>query len=768
MTNGRSMQIRRTAAACMLLCLFSAGMARGQAPAFDVTSERVAKAIDQALPILKTHLTNARAGRGNFNSDGQIALAVLALLNAGVGTDDKDVAAGLKAVEAIPNQWTYSTSLKVQVLSAADAKKYARQIQDAADWLSKTQSASGAWGYGGGQMAAGRPDNSNTQFALLGLHEAAKAGAKIAPEVWTKSQRYFTNTQQKDGGWSYVYMEGARLGRLGDSYGSMTVAGLSSLYICGMRLNVGGAKSFVNGAYPDCGKYLQNKVLADGLNWMATNFSATENPKHSGAWLNYYLYGMERVGMISGMRAFGPHDWYREGAATLLAGQGLDGSWGGQGSIYDTAMAVLFLAKGNRPVLIQKVEWNEKDSKPGQWNRNLHDLENLTNFIGDRLGKPTTWQTTSLAATVKDLRQSPILLITGHTFPVFTDEERQKLRQFVDSGGTLVFEACCGSEPFRKGFRAFAKEEWPEYQMHVLGADHPVYDSLFDLKNDTYDLEGLEVGCRTSVFFSPNALDCLWELQTIPKMSDKALRLGANLAAYATGREQLNNKLDVVDLPEAAKAATQPAEVPRGAVRIARLKHDGDYNADPHALVNLAAMLRDKTRMDVVAHERHISATDEKIFEYPVIFMTGHYTFKFSDKEVAALRKYLDRGGFLIADACCGQKAFDTSFRELVKQLYPDKEFAPLPADHPIYTGKVGVQLGELKYRQLLAKEINSRGTTRPPLEALTVDKRTVILYSKYDFSCGLEGDNPFSSRGYVDADGQKLALDLFLYAISY
>ena len=45
---------------------------------------------------------------------------------------------------------------------------------------------------------------------------------------------------------------------------------------------------------------------------------------------------------------------------------------------------------------------------------------------------------------------------------------------------------------------------------------------------------------------------------------------------------------------------------------------------------------------------------------------------------------------------------------------------------------------------------------------------RTAILYSKYDWSCALEGDSPYSCRGYADADGRKLALNLFLYAISY
>jgi hypothetical protein len=89
-------------------------------------------------------------------------------------------------------------------------------------------------------------------------------------------------------------------------------------------------------------------------------------------------------------------------------------------------------------------------------------------------------------------------------------------------------------------------------------------------------------------------------------------------------------------------------------------------------------------------------------------------------------------------------------------------------------TGQVGVKLGEVRYRKILAEELkragaaNWRGTSHPPIEAVTIDGRTVILYSKYDFCCALEGDRPYACRGYVDADGRKIAMNLFLYAITY
>ena len=275
------------------------------------------------------------------------------------------------------------------------------------------------------------------------------------------------------------------------------------------------------------------------------------------------------------------------------------------------------------------------------------------------------------------------------------------------------------------------------------------------------------MGCRTSVFFSPRALSSLWELKTIPNWSDKAFKLGTNIAAYATGRQLLGDKLDKVELPT-ADPDRPPVEVPRGAVRIARLIHEGDYNADPRAMLALSAILRDNAGVDVVARSRHLRSTDEGVFEYPVLFMTGHFSFELPEAEIEALRIYLQRGGFLFADACCGRKVFDESFRQMVRRLFPAAALEPARPDHPIYTGEIGVPLGELRYRKILADELKSRGTIRPPLEVALLEGRTAILYSKYDFSCALEGDNPYSSRGYVEDDGRKLGMNVVLYAIGY
>ena len=721
----------------------------------NLTSEQVKTAIRNGITLLKSRQKKSGAIAGTEREDGVTALATLALLNAGVDENDPVIKNALAYLAKDVNDYVYTASLKCQVFALVDQKKYGDALQGCVDYLLRCQIDNGTWAY---DMTKFPYDNSNTQFAMLGLYEASKVGVKIKKSVWKKCLKHYKKVQKSNGSWGYRGKSSTR------GYGSMTAAALASLYIGGHSLNVKSNSRFQNGRALNCGKYAKNKILKKGFDWIKKHFSVVKNPGIRGlfaeSWYYYYMYALERVGMITGRKYIGGFDWYRLGAAELINRQKKDGSWG---TTSQTSFALLFLSKGDRPVLTQKLRTN------ADWNRNLHDLENLTNFIGDSFGKPTTWQIAELSWPVEKLCQSPIIIISGHKFPKFTDEQIAKLKKYVSKGsGTLIFEACCGSQNFIKGFRKFSKKAWPDFKLKKLQIDHPIYNCKHKLKK-TYNVYGIGSGCKTSVFLCKRALSALWELKNVPGYSKYAFKLGENLCAYATGENHLREKLEVVELPaDEKKTAERKAEIPRGAVQIARLIHTGDYNADPHAVINLAKLVKDKAKIDVVARSRHIKVTSKKLYEFPVVFMTGHSQFEYNKKQSQALKQYLEKGGFLIASNCCGGKTFDLSFRRMVLKLFPKAKFKTLDPSHPIYTGKTGINLGEVKYRKTLAKKLGSRGTNQPILEAIIIDGRAAIIYSKYDFCCGLEGDNPFGCAGYDDESSKKLALAIFLYAMNY
>ena len=84
------------------------------------------------------------------------------------------------------------------------------------------------------------------------------------------------------------------------------------------------------------------------------------------------------------------------------------------------------------------------------------------------------------------------------------------------------------------------------------------------------------------------------------------------------------------------------------------------------------------------------TATADDLLESPVIFMSGNRGFSMSDFQKDSLKKYLENGGFLFANACqgegCGKADFDRSFRSLMAELFPESPLEPLPLNHPVWT----------------------------------------------------------------------------------
>ncbi len=721
-------------------------------PAQEVTGDQVKRAIRRGT----TYLAGVQGADGHWTMmhqpGGTTALSVFAMLTAGVPRDDPHIRAGLAAVQNTANLHTYTVALKIMALATADPRAYARDIQVAADWLVKTQLSAGTWSYGQRMGAfGGMGDHSNTQYALLGLYEASRAGAQIPPRVWEIAERHWMLTQMKDGGWGYSPTA------QGPATGSMTTAGLASLYIVGNSVVTRREKGFTKeGKAPHCGQYANHTALMAGLNWLTLRFSVRENPG-SHSWPYYYLYGLERVGMLIGLSRFGGHDWYREGAGFLVQQQRGDGSWGD--SIVDTSFALLFLGKGHRSLLVNKLRW----SRNTDWTPDRNDAAHLTTWLGNQLGEPVTWQVVDWDAPMEQWLEAPILYFTGHSFPRFTKDTAEKLRRFVENGGVILAEACCGSKAFVDGMRAFAEDVFGEFPLRPLEPEHPIYHAAYDLNVEDFEIEGIDLGCRTSILFSPRDLSCLWEQMNIPVLSEQALRMGANIAAYATGREPLRDRLARVRLPEANP--TQRREV-RSGLQIGQVVHNGDWRPDPHAMVNLAILLNERANVDVMTQAQPIRLEEDGVFDYPILYMVGHYDFSLTPAQGENLKRFLQRGGFLFAEACCGRKAFDTAFRRTMARLFGDASLKRLPTDHAILSGAVGYGISRVTYRPAVQRE--QPALNAPTLEGIELAGRTAVVYSPFGIGCGLEGHQCHHCRGYVEEDARRVAVNVLLYALSY
>jgi hypothetical protein len=373
-----------------------------RAPDFE---ERVADAIRRGAAWIRERLrhphgeefaTTWKEGE-HHHGEGRLALGLLTLLAAGESPKDKEIAAWVDDLERREIRETYSLGCALLALEKAHAPPRERDDLIAgklkqpqprllapadqklvAEWTERLlQNRDRAvdhgyvsrWWYAGGSDF----DNSNTQYAVLGLFSAQLCQQKVHRGIWLSSAEHWLRAQHspegkvrplhvlgqqeakgqdlgklrrttagrraEPRGWSY---------RLADSeaaYGSMTCAGIASLALCAAALDDG--KTNPVGGRIDA-------ALRSGFAWLSQHRSVRCNPslrpERHAFWYFYYLYSLERACELARVQLLDGWDWYHDGAQVLMALQNAGGTF--QNALFeDVCFAVLFLKKAQLPVI---------------------------------------------------------------------------------------------------------------------------------------------------------------------------------------------------------------------------------------------------------------------------------------------------------------------------------------------------------------------------------------------------------------------------------
>lgn len=744
-----------------------------------INPEAVRRAINRGVDYLKKRQLEDGSWPLMGYDRGTTALCLLALLNAIDDVDDPAIKKGLTNLLAMPrnkDSMHYVISLRIMVLAAADpdGEKYRREISADVDLLLKNQYLSGAenlqggWGYNSVRRISA--DSSNSQFALLALHEAARVGVDIPAKHWKRAADYWLRCQEKSSG-GFTYTPNGT----GASH-SMTCAGISSWVI--IQENLADVRDLIDGDYAKCCTALPVLEPAEaGLNWLAQSYSVRRQNYPKGVFF-YYLYGLERVGRLTGQRFIGGNDWYRDGIKEILRLQNrLDGSWVGNGMgessrEVSTAFALLFLSKGKRPVVVSQYHYGADQ----EWNRHPQGVHFLTQRLESQWKTKLNWQTIAAdSATPTDLLESPVLFISGTSRFSLNDQQKQSLKEYLENGGFLFAEAgdgegCQGTD-FDTSFRALMKELFPTSELETLEPSHPIWSAQYPLlPNPERPLLGLTNCCRTVVVYCPKNLSCYWQLArpAVRKVASEALQhrieyclqLGTNVTSYATGRA-LRDKGENGRLVE-----NQINVLTQRVVEITKLNHGGGSNEAKNALRNL--MLEGQRLGLRLKSESHLIPVKlEQLVDYPFVFIHGTGSFQFTPQERTDLRTYLDAGGFIFADAVCSSAAFAASFRKEINEIIGALQ--PVSTSHEIWGDQFGPAIGQvtMQIRDPGAAGGFRSNQTRPEFEGVEINGKLAVLFSPYDLSCAWESRAASQCTGYSHDDAIKLGLKVILYTLS-
>ena len=191
---------------------------------------------------------------------------------------------------------------------------------------------------------------------------------------------------------------------------------------------------------------------------------------------------------------------------------------------------------------------------------------------------------------------------------------------------------------------------------------------------------------------------------------------------------------------------------------IGRLHYDGggDWYANPSSLPNLLRAIRERTSIPVAPRERVLTLADGDLWQTPYLYMTGHGNVRWSDAELAVLRRFLQQGGFLHADDNYGM---DESIRRELGRLFPDRPLVEVPLSHPVYHLVYEFPQGIPKIHEHDGKPAQGFG--------IFLEDRLVVFYS-YQTDLGDGWEDPDVHRDPADKReaALRMGVNLFVFAV--
>lgn len=204
----------------------------------------------------------------------------------------------------------------------------------------------------------------------------------------------------------------------------------------------------------------------------------------------------------------------------------------------------------------------------------------------------------------------------------------------------------------------------------------------------------------------------------------------------------------------------------------------------PGADVNMSIRLSEltKTRVSRTAFDEPnhlvVRLTDDELFRCPFVEMEDVGTARFSDQEVARLREYLLKGGFLWVDDFWGERAW-AQWVEEIERVLPRHEFPirPVAMDHPVH--RVFFHVSKLPQIPSIAFWRRSGGATSergaesavPQMYAISDSNERVMVLMTHntDISDAWEREGEERTFFYqFSPDGYAVGINVLMYAMTH
>jgi hypothetical protein len=524
----------------------------------------------------------------------------------------------------------------------------------------------------------------------------------------------------------------------------MTASALATLYI---------AQDFTKSEYYAGARgNASSPPIEKGMAWMIKNFAAnvavSKPPPREFQLLQ--LYSLERTGLASGLRRFGPHDWYAIGASYILKSQ-KNGAVSASNSrmmdtLVNTAFGILFLQRGRMPVAFNKLDYSPGVAKPEDaiWNQRPREIANVTRWLSARLERELRWQIVRSDSDFAALLESPILYLSGDRALDFKPETKAMLKSYIEHGGLVIAHADGGKDAFARSIMQISGELFPAYEWRDLPDTHPIWNNQ-NYKRDAMKgrvaVKALSNGVRELMLLLPSGDPArYWQLRNSNQRTETWETM-ANIYSYVTDK--------TTTFPRGYTwLADAPAAKPTKTIAVGRLKYAGNWDPEPQAIVQLSnyATTKKGIGLDVKVIEAG-AAIDKSI---KLLLVSGTSEFVFDDAARKAIMDYVNAGGTVLFESTGGMGGFATSAETELSQMFGAGNLKQLPKSHPIFGTDLAVT-----YRTFNMASISN--LTGPSLRGVEKDGRVVAMLSREDLGAGWLGVPTDGIIGYTPESARAL-----------
>ena len=172
-----------------------------------------------------------------------------------------------------------------------------------------------------------------------------------------------------------------------------------------------------------------------------------------------------------------------------------------------------------------------------------------------------------------------------------------------------------------------------------------------------------------------------------------------------------------------------------------------------------------------------MTLTDPSLFQCPFIMMTEVGDLYMNQEEVARLREYLLKGGFVWADDFWGPEAWAV-WEEEIRRVLPEHEFKMIdvPLDHPVFRSQFEMKNGAPQISAIgnwARGVVSERGpdSAEVHVRAILDDHQRIMVLITHNTDFGdsyeREGENP-EYFFEMSVPGYAFGINTLLYAMTH